>query len=278
METNYSLALKQFINKNFAASFRLASELFHKCFTEYSGHSISLTLLTKIINLYLVEVGVCLKDGLLNQVQANTAVNSITSNEVINQIHAVFGDEIPCEILYNYHLMHITNSKLLINDNYWDQLRNDYHHAINDKYKQKFIELVVFEILPRYDKYKEAEQLITNPNDLQRLRKIQEKQKLAEEVERSQKKTPPKEQPTLKYKSIKEIQNAYNLEEAKKPTLPESRLLYIYNLVKNYLRDNYLVVLVLIILGLGARKYLSRANLREKIVDTIKMAFKFSYI
>ena len=52
----------------------------------------------------------------------HAAINSITSNEVLNQIRSVFGNDIPCEILYNYHLAHITNPKVLIGDGYFDQL------------------------------------------------------------------------------------------------------------------------------------------------------------
>ena len=105
--------------------------------------------------------------------QTNAAINSITSNEVLNQIRSVFGNDIPCEILYNYHLAHITNPKVLIGDGYFDQLHKDYLGANNDKYKPKFMQLVVFEILPTFGKYQEAERLITDPKDLEKLRKIQ---------------------------------------------------------------------------------------------------------
>lgn len=282
MDHNYKLALKQFINKNFEASFKLTSELFHICFNEYANHTISQTLVTKIINLYLVEVGVCVKDGLLNQVQTNAAINSITSNEVLNQIRSVFGNDIPCEILYNYHLAHITNPKVLIGDGYFDQLHKDYLGANNDKYKPKFMQLVVFEILPTFGKYQEAERLITDPKDLEKLRKIQHlheeqraQQRLAkqnQEKERAAALEQAKQQ-TLKYKSIKEIQNSY---EEEHHDVQISQLSYIYNLVKTYLRENYLAVLVVLVLGISANRY--RTQLKEKIVETIKMAFKFSYI
>ena len=229
-----------------------------------------------------MEVGVCLKDGLLNQVQTNAAINSITSNEVLNQIRSVFGNDIPCEILYNYHLAHITNPKVLIGDGYFDQLHKDYLCPNNDKYKPKFMHLVVFEILPTFGKYKEAERLITDPKDLEKLRKIQHLHEEQKAQQRLAKQNQEKEraaaleqakQQTLKYKSIKEIQNSYEEEHHE---VQISQLSYIYNLVKTYLRENYLAVLVVLVLGISANRY--RTHLKEKIVETIKMAFKFSYI
>ncbi|EMG47526.1 hypothetical protein G210_2116 [Candida maltosa Xu316] len=303
MEQNYKLALKQFVNKNFPSSFKLIHELFRGCFNEYSKKTISLNLLIKIINLYLMEIGVCLKDNHLNQVQYNIAINSITSNEISNQIHTVFGSDIPCEILYNFHLMFISNPKLLITDKYTylNQLRKDYVGVDDhDKYKKKFMELVIFEILPTFDEYEEAERLIKDPSDLPKLRQVEklrqeakdqqrvkalEQEKLAKELKENEIAMAKEKarQSTLKYKSIKEIQKNYGQETPPATGVEnkdqlKNRLFYLYGIVRQYLKDNYLVILVAILLALGSSKYLKKVNIKEKIVETVKMAFKFSYV
>ena len=311
MEQNYKLALKQFINKNFISSFKLIHELFKSCFQEYSKNTISENLLIKIINLYLLETGICLKDNYLNQLQSTGALNSITSNEIINRIKSIFGNDVPCEILYNYHLMYITNKKLLINDKYeyLNQLRKDYLHINDeDKYKEKFMELIIFEILPTFDEYEEAERLINDPDELIKLREIkktrqdlQDQERLKNlEHERLIKERKEKElaleqekvrQLSLKYKSIKEIQKNYNDENVRKPIDNTTRdqknqqqqqlkkkLIYLYQFIQKYLKENILIILIVAVLAIGSKKYLRGINLKEKLMETIQMAFKFSYV
>ena len=79
------------------------------------------------------------------------------------------------------------------------------------------MQLVVFEILPTFGKYQEAERLITDPKDLEKLRKIQHLHEEQKAQQRLAKQNQEKEraaaleqakQQTLKYKSIKEIQTA----------------------------------------------------------------------
>lgn len=306
MEQNYKLALKQFINKNFPTSFKLIHSLFQTCFQEYSKGTISKNLLIKIINLYLLETGVCLKDNHLNQVQNLAALNSITSNEIINRLKSIFENYIPCEILYNYHLMFITNSDLLINEKYeyLTQLRKDYHHIDDDdKYKRKFMDLIIFEILPSFDEFEEAERLIEDPIDLKKLKEIKKlkqdlkdkekfkaleqerliKQKEEKELEIAKEKA---KQLNLKYKSIKEIQKNYNDESVRKSTPTtrdnnqqlKSKLIYLYGIVQKYLKENILILLIVAILAIGSRKYLKGVNLKDKIIETVQMAFKFTYV
>ncbi|RCK58862.1 hypothetical protein Cantr_07140 [Candida viswanathii] len=309
MEQNYKLALKHFINKNFPVSFTLISDLFQNAFGEFIKGTISRNLLVKIINLYLLETGVCLKEetGHLGQVQLTAALNAITSNEVSNRIRGVFGNRVPCEVLYNLHLMYVTNKEVLIadKDDYLNQLRIDYLRVDDgDKYREKFMELVVFEILPTFDEFGEAEMLISDPTKLTKLAEIkkakqdaQDKERFkALERERAAKERKEKEmalakekarQSSLKYKSIKEIQKNYNEESVRKPETSGSqstnqqlknRLLYVYGIVQKYLKENILILLIVAVLAFGSRKYLKGVNLKDKIIETVQMAFKFSYV
>lgn len=97
----------------------------------------------------------------------------------------------------------------------------------------------------------------------------------------------------LKYSSIKEIVNNYKQEDSRAAASVkdlnrrhqqsqsqnlQEKLAYVLRITKNYLARNSLVLVVLIVLILGSSRYLRNANVREKIVDTVKMAFKFTYV
>ncbi|KAI3403408.2 hypothetical protein KGF56_003829 [Candida oxycetoniae] len=307
MEHNYKLALKQFMGKNFAGSFKLIHELYLDAFSEFKQGTISTNLLVKIINLYLVVVGVCLKDKRLNQVQANVARNSVTSNEVTNLIRAIWlPNEIPYEITFNFNLMLILNQDLINNkDQYLHDLKKSYIDIDeSDKYGKKFLDLVKFEILPQLDQYDEAFRIIGNnleeKNKLatlkeEKLSNLQKTKNEKLEAERRAKEQKDKEdavaralarEQNLKYKSIKEIRRSYenerNLESGKKTMKPseqdiKQKLMYLLSLVKVYLQKNVLILLVISAIVMSSGRYLRNANIRDKLVDTVKMAFKFTY-
>lgn len=308
VENNYKLALKQFINKNFIGSFKLIHDVYYTSFNEYRQGTISEDLLIKIINLYLVVVGVCLKNKSLDQVLVNAARNSFTSNEIINQIKSVWLElDIPYEIKYNMQLVYISNQELICDkEGYLRNLKKWYINIdTDDKFGNKLLDLVKFEILPQFNQYDESERLIgDNEEELQRLRQIKNEkeeylnkvkqeqiqaEKLAKEAkikEEAEAKNAAKEL-NLKYSSIKEIINNYNKEDSRAPVRNldrqqsqslKKKLTYILSITRNYLAKNSIVLVVLIILILGSSRYLRNANIKDKIVETVKMAFKFTYV
>lgn len=308
VENNYKLALKQFINKNFIGSFKLIHDVYYTSFNDYRQGTISEDLLIKIINLYLVVVGVCLKNKSLDQVLVNAARNSFTSNEIINQIKSVWLElDIPYEIKYNMQLVYISNQELIRDkEGYLRNLKKWYINIdTDDKFGNKLLDLVKFEILPQFNQYDESERLIgDNEEELQRLRQIKNEkeeylnkvkqeqiqaEKLAKEAkikEEAEAKNAAKEL-NLKYSSIKEIINNYNKEDSRAPVRNldrqqsqslKKKLTYILSITRNYLAKNSIVLVVLIILILGSSRYLRNANIKDKIVETVKMAFKFTYV
>ncbi|CCG23822.1 hypothetical protein CORT_0E02350 [Candida orthopsilosis Co 90-125] len=308
VENNYKLALKQFINKNFIGSFKLIHDVYYTSFNEYRQGTISEDLLIKIINLYLVVVGVCLKNKSLDQVSVNAARNSFTSNEIINQIKSVWLElDIPYEIKYNMQLVYISNQELICDkEGYLRNLKKWYINIdTDDKFGNKLLDLVKFEILPQFNQYDESERLIgDNEEELQRLRQIKNEkeeylnkvkqeqiqaEKLAKEAkikEEAEAKNAAKES-NLKYSSLKEIINNYNKEDSRAPVRNldrqqsqslKKKLTYILSITRNYLAKNSIVLVVLIILILGSSRYLRNANIKDKIVETVKMAFKFTYV
>jgi len=315
VENNYKLALKQFINKNFIGSFKLIHDVYYTSFNEYKQGTISEDLLIKIINLYLVVVGVCLKNRHLDQALANAARNSFTSNEIINQIKSIWLElDIPLEIKYNMQLVYISNPKDLINDedSYLRNLKKWYINIdTNDKFGSKLLDLVKFEILPHFNQYDESERLIgDDESELAKLHKIKNEkdeylkkvkqdqiqaEKVAKEAQEKQEAEArqKRKELNLKYSSIKEIVNNYKQEDSRAAASVkdlnrrhqqsqsqnlQEKLAYVLRITKNYLARNSLVLVVLIVLILGSSRYLRNANVREKIVDTVKMAFKFTYV
>ncbi|KAI5962707.1 hypothetical protein KGF57_001441 [Candida theae] len=313
-EHNYKLALKQFINKNFIGSFKLIHQVYYSAFNDYKQGTISEDLLIKIINLYLVVVGVCLKSKSLDNVQANAARNSFTSNEILNQIKSVWLEaDIPYEIKYNIQLVYATNQDLILDkESYLHNLKKWYINIdTDDKFGGKLLDLVKFEILPQFELYDESERLIgDDESELQRLHDIKDgkeefKNRLKQEqlqaekaakeakvkVEADARKTA--KESSLKYSSIKEIINNYSKEESRSaPSTSQGRSLsrqqqvqalkqrlsYILNITGSFLARNSVVLVVLIVLFLGSGRYLRNANIRDKIVETVKMAFKFTYV
>lgn len=256
-----------------------------------------------------------MKNRHLDQALANAARNSFTSNEIINQIKSIWLElDIPLEIKYNMQLVYISNPKDLINDedSYLRNLKKWYINIdTNDKFGSKLLDLVKFEILPHFNQYDESERLIgDDESELAKLHKIKNEkdeylkkvkqdqiqaEKVAKEAQEKQEAEArqKRKELNLKYSSIKEIVNNYKQEDSRAAASVkdlnrrhqqsqsqnlQEKLAYVLRITKNYLARNSLVLVVLIVLILGSSRYLRNANVREKIVDTVKMAFKFTYV
>ncbi|CAK9441072.1 uncharacterized protein LODBEIA_P49410 [Lodderomyces beijingensis] len=314
IERNYKLALKQFINKSFPLAFRLSHQLYRCSFAEYRQGTISHNLLVKIISLYLVVTGVCLKDHRLDAVQANVARNSISSNEVTNLIRSIWDARVPCEIMYNFHLMMISNRDLISDEAEYirDVVGSVARLDAGDKYAAKLRDLAVFEILPVFNRFDDAAALLAGDGDddaeareklariktesqdrerrveLKRLEDEKRKSELREREANEARKLARESQ--LKYRSIREIQSGYSTDDKRESVVKKKksrgngredlvvRLKYLTRLVMRYMERNYMVLIVLAILVFGSMPFLKRADLRERFVETVKMAFKFTYV
>ena len=134
---------------------------------------------------------------------------------------------------------------------------------------------------------KEIKKLKQDLKDKEKFKALEQerliKQKEEKELEIAKEKA---KQLNLKYKSIKEIQKNYNDESVRKSTPTtrdnnqqlKSKLIYLYGIVQKYLKENILILLIVAILAIGSRKYLKGVNLKDKIIETVQMAFKFTYV
>lgn len=185
----------------------------------------------------------------------------------------------------------------------------------NDRYMKRLIDMYVFNVLPDADEFETAFLVVReNPlfetatakaklEEIQILRKheknIRDKQikerdskeaKVAEE-EKAKKKASD-ERKNLKYMSLKQIKKEHESEEPSKKLAaprPESsftveqfkaRLTYLLQLSKNIIQKNSPVILVVILLAFFSTRYLRtrKINLKDKLRETLLMAFKITYL
>ncbi|KAK6201554.1 uncharacterized protein RJT21DRAFT_120607 [Scheffersomyces amazonensis] len=106
-------------------------------------------------------------------------------------------------------------------------------------------------------------------------------------------------QSNLKYKSIKEIQKQYSpsssieqklvndndnenkdLSQLNQLNQIKSRLFYTYRLIKDYIKENSPIILIIIVLLFIINKFLNlkQIKLKDRLLETIRMAFKVSFL
>lgn len=185
-----------------------------------------------------------------------------------------------------------------------------------DPFRKKFLDLFVFEILPTFDEFSKAEGILqlnalyndnleanqsklvevqkekTSRDKLEQDRLKEQKKKLKEQQDKEvQREKDAEKNKNLKYRSVREIaRQILNDSENSGPSvsnvsqsqiqLLRSRLIYIYNIVKHYLKTNYPLLAVLLVVLVGGGRYLSlkKSNVSQNLLETIRMAFKISYI
>lgn len=184
----------------------------------------------------------------------------------------------------------------------------------SDRYLKRWVDMFVFNVLPDVDDFSTAFELVrTNPllnseKATAKLKEIQElktqekrlREKAAKEGEAREAKRiaaenaakkKEKEAKNLKYMSLKQIKKGH--EEEKTPETRKDlsgsamsldrvreRLLSLVEFLKNYANNNSPFLLVLVVLALIGTRYLRtrRINLREKLKETMQMAFKVTYV
>lgn len=314
IEDNYKLALKFFVNRDVHNSWVIISSLYQQAIKEYEKGLIGEKLLTKIVSLYLIEIGYNLNN---NRDQALT--NSLRNKTIINNLAKVFTTlyNIPDEILYNYYLIHVTNWEYLIDGNRQffedlDQLYMNYKSFNNGKFYQQLIDLYTFEILPMVNKVDQARMIIetnqiyANKRDYAKSKlstieksktdaEIKQKQINLEKQKQQQEEKLKKDQQLklqrekqLEYVKLNELSKSRDLSippQSNQPKLSQlqvlkSRVTYLLSISSNYLKQSSPLILVVIMTILISTRFINyrKLNLRQKLKQTIEMAFKVSYL
>lgn len=334
IESDYKLALKHFVNKDFGKSYPTIVKLHDTCYRNFERNIITEALFIKIVALYLTQVGV-----LLNPLEANASfrlpiperkrlLQSIEDNSVYNTLAQFYGGirEVPSELLYHAFLLNYACRKSVSDpqsiaaefQRVYYSLDFDTDNASNDRYLKRFVDIYVFNVLPDNEEFdlalqvakgnplldsEKAETKLKGIRELRRQEKDSKenmtKAKMEEEKQRSmlemEKKKRAKEEADLKYRSLKQIKQEHEKERTLKSNhLPLShdksntshinqlslRAQYVMNLSKSFFIKNYTVILVILAMGFISTKLLRtrRINIKEKLRETLSMAFKVTYL
>lgn len=314
MESNYLLALKYFMSKDFHNSFQILKSQYTNLFLNLLSGVIGEDIFKKVLNLYLTEVGLLLQPGSqfeTSRLEKKEIISQLQNDFVLNNLVLYYHDlnKIPSEILYNICLICYIGLDLDIVRQKMTSLYAGitFEGKGTDKYLVKFTELLAIKVLPECDMFSDARNLINeNPlfldkalyldkvnkieknkclekehKDKTRLKQIRE-QKSKEEKEKLEK--------DLKYKSLKQIRESSQPISNPKP-LSERRqesnldnlkdkLLYNLNFSKKWIHEHTpLVLLIIAAFFVGNRMFKSkRGNVIQNMKETLKMAFKISYI
>lgn len=241
--TDFKLALKAFMNKEFDRSFplvqRLCDQAFHSLEKGYVGEE----LVAKIVVLYLTELGLILGPKephgayALPKKEQQRLIDDLKSGRVMAQICSAFGalSEVPPKVLYQVHLVYYTCQELLCTDDpkfVLHQFEHTYSsldfRATDDVYLQRLVEMYVCNVLPAEDKYATARAIIQSNKlldtevyleRLQETEKVAQQEKMANEQKRKERQLREQklaeqeherqrkemEEKSLKYKSLKQI-------------------------------------------------------------------------
>lgn len=311
MKDKFNLAVKLFTNKSIDKSFQLISELYFKSFETLNKGLISEDFFISIVSFYLVEIGTGLSEKSLNTGDRKHVETIIAKEEILKQLKLVY-EEIPLQIWFNYYLLLITNPKLIKNeDKFLANAANLYTSTVavsQDPYAKDFVDLYVFEILPRFGRFETAESIIEqnslfDGSEKEKLKQIKDKQieadkeakKIQNEKAAAEKEAKKREaqkqkdldaQLNLNLRARREAEKLYDNETV--PTTPKAdhigelqrKIRYLYNISKSFLKENSPVIVVLLLLFISVSRVLNvrRINVRQKLVDTVKMAFKITYL
>lgn len=237
IESNYKLALKFFMNKNFGKSYEIIKKLYQASFKQYASDIINEQLFIKIVNLYLTEIGLFIdKDNKdtnfsLGRNERQEVIAWLGEDQILDELYDTFDDDInaiPSEIMYNLFLIYYINQSIISTES--DFLKSrldkiyyllDHNSRKEDTYLKKIVDLYVYQVLPDYENYEDATLIIKeNPLyqsqidssldrlDTVRINKVKQKHEKENEEKEEQKKLKEKKQRDLqKQKELKDLQN-----------------------------------------------------------------------
>lgn len=302
LEDNYKLALKLFVNRNFEKLFAIASQLYAQAVQEYPRGLVLETLLVKIICLYIAEITTIAEQEVAFETGANV-------DQVINDMEGLFGNRrnVPAEVLYNYYLAAKGHKVLSLLTLEISQILNTFtYNRESSKYEKNLARLYI-DLLVEQDRWDDAKAFVGlcpvfTTSDLHQLedwKQVQENQRKQDQLLKQKRDLEAKQKKAEQIKQHRDRQLEYvKLNEMRqqqdRPTnkrqpseqdvqLLTQRLYYLMDLLKVYFRDNSLVIGVVVVAMAIALRYvkLNRATMntiKDRVVDTVKMAMKITYL
>lgn len=241
LATDYKMAMKSFINKEFPRSFPLIRKCSSQALVSFRKGYTSEELFVKILVLYLTELGLVLtsKDSqlfMLPKRERDSLIAELKEDHLGSQLEQLFGSvsEIPSNLLYQLYLVYYTCLDILcVSDS--EYVLHKFDHAYStidfstpDKYLSRFLDMYLYNVLPGAEKWhsafsiaesnplidtetaviklKEIENVSKQEKKLREQRKKEKQQrdeKLMEQEKERQRKE--REEKSLRYKSLKQI-------------------------------------------------------------------------
>lgn len=331
--SDYKLALKFFVNKDFAKSFPIIQKLHEYCYKNFELGTLGENYFIKIITLYLTEVGLLVnpKDTgnsfQLSRVERKELVQKLELGVFLDNLYKIYGSmsNVPLELLFQIYLVNYTCQNVMSKDQQslvkqFNKVYTllDFKSNTNDKFLKRWVDMYVFNVLPDAEDFSTAfrvseenpfidtEKARTKLQELQELKKQEKKvrEKKAQELQSKEaqrleqekiRQRKAKDESDLKFKSLKQIRQERERDESmrkegtsstnrshSKLTIDQikSRLEYLLHASSNVFQKNSSIILIVILLSFIASRIIrtKRINIREKIQETLKMAFKVTYL
>lgn len=295
LEDNYKLALKLFVNRNFEKLYAVARQLYSQVVGEYHRGLVSEKLLVKIVCLYIAELTTISQED-------QSATTGVSIEQVISDMERLFGNKrnVPPEILYNYYLavkpnkvalLVILEINLILDTFQW---RRD-----GSKYEKNLAQLYV-DLLAEQERWDEAKSFIagcpsfttTDLDQLEDWRHHKEEERKQTQVQKQKQEADQKQKKADQLRAQRERQLEFvKLNEMRTPARPppepvellRSRLEWVMALSRKYLKENGIILAAVIVLLAISLRFvkLNRQNvnsIKQRVVDTVKMAFKVTYM
>lgn len=326
----YKVALKFFLNKDFARSFAIIDKLHDTCYEHYVQGTLSEKYFVRIVTLYLTVLSLLVnpKDGNGNQLSKadrKNLIQKLEKGEVLDKLYQTFGhiSKIPLELLFqvflvNYTCQNVTSKEHSPIVRQFKKVYSllDFSDASEDRALKKWVDMYIYNVLPDADDFATAFKIAEeNPllnterakgklEELQEVKKQEKKirEKKAQELqskeakrleEEKAKQRKMKDESDLKFKSLRQIRQEREQDDrrANEPrpnnrntqlTIEQikSRVEHLLRLSSSVIQKNSPVILVALILAFIGSRFLRnrRIKIKEKLAETLKMAFKVTYL
>lgn len=254
--------------------------------------------LNNLLDLYNDDINQIPTELLFNLLLVNYSLkDSFTKDDwkfiynQINQLYSVIDytskkDDVHLQKFINLYVFHVlvesnefSKAKLIIETNPF--FLNSISQSIEKLDKLRQIEIQEEKVKLKKAKEKQDREIQQHEKDLAKQRDL-------------------KEQQNLNFRSLKQIKDLQQAQSSSKnlqysedspasnPSTPNNqilskllgKILYSYNLSKSYIKENSPIILLIIIVALMTTRFINvrKINLREKLKETIKMAFQISYL
>lgn len=317
MAADYELALKFFLNKDFSKSFALIRKLQSSAGPNYMRGALSEGLFVKITVLFLTEVGLLLSRRethgafVLPAAENASLAHMLRSGSFLNSLTEVYGsfEEIPPELLFNtflvYHtclLVLLEGSPRFVEDAFahaYQRLPIETQAEPDRRFLRRWVELYIFNVLPDLGQFKEATRIahecplldaVPAVAKIEEIEKVKAQQKATRaklEAQKAEVHEPPARQTAHRSPDERRVPLAvpHRSQVPKKEppvTLDDvrRRAQAVYAYSRQFLAEKSPLLLagLLIVLVFGHLLRRSPVPLRDRIRDTLQMAFKVTYL